>query len=80
MNFKVGQKVRLVNNYGMDAPVGSIARVTREPYKWTYGLLMDVMWVSKGNSLQMDGGYSANKFIPISDVNGQLQFEFMYEQ
>lgn len=61
--MKIGDKVRLIDNTGMNAPIGSIATITREPYE--YGCfnvkLVDVKWESNV-SKQNDGGYQSDKF------------------
>lgn len=54
--FKVGDKVQLVDDSAMSANIGAVAKVVRTDYEYIY-----VRWLSNCND-QMDGGYSPNKF------------------
>lgn len=76
MNFKVGQKVELVDNSFMDAERGAIAIVTRATYDFVGVLCIDVQWMSNSNS-QVNGCYKAISFIPHNVKGEQFLFNFM---
>ena len=72
MDFKVGQKVMLIDNGGMNALLGTIATVYKVDFQYVY-----VKW-EKNNSYQNDGAYNPYHFKIISQL-GQLTFSF-YKQ
>jgi hypothetical protein len=61
--MKIGDKVRFTNNIGFAAPIGSTARIvgTEAPY-------IQIEWIDNGNSDQMDGCYSPERFEVIEEV------------
>lgn len=75
--MKVGDRVILKNNSYMNAPIGSTAIVTREPYDFNLTVfpsikqtkLIDVKW--EGNIAQGNGGYRADKFELLISVYEQ---------
>jgi len=58
IKFKKGERVILINNLGMRAPVGSPAIVIKDGYEGDDCLL--VRWDC--NTSQMSGGYDFDKF------------------
>jgi hypothetical protein len=60
--MKIGDKVRFTNDGSYSAPTGSTARVvgTKAPY-------IQVEWIDKGDSDQMDGSYNPNQFEVIPE-------------
>lgn len=74
--FKVGDKVVLIHNCCMNAPIGSTAIVTAlESY------CLVVKWIKTTGLNQMDGGYGRENFkLLVSDVGKQLLFSFMERQ
>jgi len=69
--FKVGQRVELVDNAGMAAPLGAIATVYDVDERY-----LNVTW-GKGANGQIDGGYDFHQFKPLVKVGEQLLFNFM---
>ena len=79
--FKIGDTVELINDFIMDAQVGSKAVVTKTPYfKDLFGqieFLIDVRWdksnLSKrgGESMQQDGGYKCKVFKKVEPQEQQ---------
>lgn len=76
MEFRVGQKVELINNEDMGAELGAIATV-----KHIDSVYLSVIWVrdSKWRN-QGDGGYRPKDFRPFIRKGEQLLFSFMGEQ
>lgn len=91
--FKVGDRVRLIDNKNMSASLGAIGKVS-EPDEWCKkhnGII--VRWI-KGSNDQMDGGYLASNFekvgsckekeveinlsCPIVDSAGNVYFRNLY--
>ncbi len=70
MKFKVGQKVMLKDNAGMNAIVGSIAIIYNIDKEFLY-----VMWTTLQR--QNNGAYSPFHFEPVIKKNQQLLFSFM---
>lgn len=70
--MRVGDKVRLICNKNMNAPIGSIATITKEPYDfntWTVNgnkltKMIDIKWDRP--YMQCDGGYEVTKFELLS--------------
>jgi hypothetical protein len=60
--MKIGDKVRFTNDGGFSAPTGSTARVVgaKEDY-------IQVVWIDKGDSEQMDGSYYPEHFEVIEE-------------
>lgn len=60
--MKIGDKVRFTNPGSYSAPTGSTARIVRieSPY-------IQVEWIDKGDSSQMDGNYSPKDFEVIKE-------------
>ena len=71
MKFKVGQKVILIDNNGMAAPLGAIATVYAVSTQY-----VSVRWGIDANG-QGDGGYYPKQFKPLSEKGKQLEFSFM---
>jgi hypothetical protein len=61
--MKIGDKVRFTNDGGFSAPTGSTARIvgTKSPY-------IQIEWIDKGDSGQMDGSYYPEHFEVIEEV------------
>ena len=74
MDFKVGQRVKLVDNGSMVAPRGATAVVMKAD-DWLKGYIK-VVWEGDANE-QMDGHYSSACFKPLLVKNQQLLFKFM---
>ena len=74
MKFKVGQKVMLIENSSMAAPIGAIAVVMKVD-DWLKGHIK-VVW-GENTSEQMDGHYRSACFKPLITKNQQLLFSFM---
>jgi hypothetical protein len=75
-NMKIGDKVRFTNYGSYSAPTGSTARIigTKAPY-------IQVKWIDKGDSGQMDGCYFPEDFEVIEEAqNNNLNKEFTAEQ
>lgn len=79
MEFKVGQKVELINNNGMAASLGATAVVTKIHFDWYGCTLLDVVWKTNFNN-QMNSGYESYHFKPMFREGQQLLFAFMGEQ
>jgi hypothetical protein len=64
--MKIGDKVRFTNNIGFAAPIGSTARIvgTEAPY-------IQIEWIDNGNSDQMDGCYSPERFEVIEETQNK---------
>ncbi len=75
MKFHVGDKVELINNGGMAAPLGAIAIVSGKT-TGVFGSCIKVKWEGNVN-YQMDGHYSSNNFKVLPRKNQQLLFGFM---
>jgi len=74
--MKIGDKVRFINNSGFAAPIGSTARIIG-----TDGPYIQVEWIDKGNSRQLDGSYFPENFEVIEEIqNNNLNKEFTAEQ
>ena len=76
MDFRVGQKVMLIDNGSMAAPVGAVAVVTGAN-DWLKGHIK-VVWEGNVNC-QMDGHYRSSCFKTLPAKNQQLLFSFMSE-
>jgi len=61
--MKIGDKVRFTNDGSCSAPTGSTARVIGIKAPW-----IQVEWIDKGDSGQMDGSYNPEHFEVIEDV------------
>ena len=70
MKFRVGQKVRLIDNSNMAALKGATAMI-RE----VRPLYIDVVWLTDSEG-QMDGAYFPESFEVLSEKNQQLLFDF----
>ncbi|MBE3037077.1 MAG: hypothetical protein IMZ70_08380 [Candidatus Atribacteria bacterium] len=82
MLFKIGQLLRLINNTGMCAPIGAIAKIVYRGSDSAYGVR--VKWISGHTKIvnnrvfsQMDGVYANYHFVPVLEVGEQLLFDFM---
>jgi len=71
MKFKAGQKVELITDNAMVAPVGTIATVYKVNRKYVF-----VRWGRDANG-QGNGGYYPSMFKPFSEKGKQLEFSFM---
>lgn len=71
MKFRVGQRVELIDNNSMVAPIGATAIVERVGVMYIY-----VAWEADFNG-QMNGGYPSHWFKPSSVKGEQLEFSFM---
>jgi hypothetical protein len=74
--MKIGDKVRFTNCGSYSAPTGSTARIvgTKAPY-------IQVEWIDKGDSGQMDGCYFPEDFEVIEEAqNNNMNKEFTAEQ
>ena len=74
MDFRVGQKLILIDNSSMAAPVGAVAVVTGAD-DWLKGHIK-VVWEGN-NNCQMDGYYCSSCFKTLLAKNQQLLFCFM---
>ena len=74
MDFRVGQKVMLINNGNMAAPVGTTAVVIAVD-DWLRGHIK-VVW-EENVSGQIDGHYRSSCFKSLPAKNQQLLFSFM---
>ena len=60
----VGLKVRLIDNKGMNAKIGSTATIVKVPYKSDY---IEIKWdKNELSGSQMDGGYEPKHFSYIT--------------
>jgi hypothetical protein len=68
--MKIGDKVRFTNDGSCSAPTGSTARVvgTKAPY-------IQVEWIDKGDSNQMDGSYYPEHFEVIEETTPLIVFK-----
>jgi len=74
--MKIGDKVRFIYNSGYAAPIGSTARIVG-----TDGPYIQIEWIDKGKSRQMDGSYFPEHFEVIEEIqNNNLNKEFTAEQ
>jgi ssRNA-specific RNase YbeY (16S rRNA maturation enzyme) len=63
--MKIGDKVRFTNNIGFAAPTGSTAIIVGiDDY---YNMLIQIKWIDKGKSNQMDGFYNPEHFEVIEE-------------
>lgn len=76
MKFKVGQRVKVIDNNGMVASIGAIAIVTKANHNCFGHELIDVVWKTHYKR-QMNGGYHSYKFKPSFVKGEQLLFNFM---
>ncbi len=70
--MKKGDILKLINNEGMAAPIGSTARVTEDCKP---GGLVRIEWIDKGDSGQMDGQYWPNKFENTTIISNKTIME-----
>jgi len=70
--MKKGDILKLINNEGMAAPIGSTARVTEDCKP---GGLVGIEWIDKGDSGQMDGQYWPNKFENTTIISNKTIME-----
>jgi len=61
--MKIGDKVRFTNDGGFSAPTGSTAKVVGIEAPW-----IQVVWIDKGDSNQMDGSYYPEHFEVIEEA------------
>jgi len=74
--MKIGDKVRFTNNRGCSAPIGSTARIVGID-----GDYIQIKWIDKGKSSQMDGNYFPKDFEVIEEIqNKNVNKEFTAEQ
>jgi len=73
MNFKVGQKVKLIDNNGMAADIGATAVISKIGNGW-----IKVVWLAHANR-QMNGRYPSYHFKPAIKRGEQLLFDFANE-
>ena len=74
--MKIGDKVRITNNIGLAAPIGSTARIVG-----INGDYIRIKWIDKGDSGQMDGSYNLEDFEVIEETqNKNMNKEFTAEQ
>jgi hypothetical protein len=68
--FNVGNKIKLINDSGLAAKVGALAKVTGISNGYVY-----VKWDKKTSNGQCDGGYFPSNFelVPISNLNKKEQ-------
>lgn len=73
MDFRVGQKVMLIDKSGMNALVGSIAVIERISKEFLH-----VTWTTPQS--QANGAYYPFHFKSVVEKNQQLLFSFMGEE
>jgi hypothetical protein len=61
--MKIGDKVRFTNDGSCSAPTGSTAKVVGIEAPW-----IQVVWIDKGDSEQMDGSYYPEHFEVIEEI------------
>lgn len=76
MQFRIGQKVKVINNSNMSASLEATAIVTEANYVWHNYNLVGVQWLTKANR-QMNGAYELYHFEPLAKKNEQLLFNFI---
>jgi hypothetical protein len=64
--MKIGDKVRFTNNIGFAAPTGSTARIVGID-----GDYIQIKWIDKGKSNQMDGFYYPEHFEVIEETQNK---------
>jgi hypothetical protein len=64
--MKIGDKVRFTNNGCYSAPTGSTARIVGTKGSW-----IQVEWIDKGDSGQMDGSYCPEDFEVIKETQNK---------
>jgi len=73
VNFKVGQKVKLIDNSGMIGDIGDIGIIKRVSL---FFLVINWLYPIKD---ARDMAYFSLRFVPIPEKNKQLLFNFYYE-
>lgn len=65
--MKKGDILRLIDNEGMSAPIGSTAYVVKD-YDRNKSNYVTVKWIDKGTSGQMDGQYWPENFEVLESI------------
>ncbi len=88
VKFRVGQKVRLVNNTGMGVPCGSAGIVESVELDELYGdwlrfcVFLNITWLNNNyNTRWCRSGLCrlGKRFEPIHETGKQMEFNFMHD-